>query len=380
MIGKIGVAVSGADSNRVYALVENENGGLFSSDDAGATWKLVNAGRNIRQRAFYYTHVFADPNNKDIVYVLNTSAFRSTDGGKTLANIGNGTHGDHHDLWIDPDDPKHVVLGNDGGGAVTYNVAAGAAHWSAQDFPTAQFYHVITTKHVPYHVCGAQQDNSTLCVPSTDGLGRRRRRRRPRSTPSVPTVGGGEPGYIAPDPKDPDVFFAGANNGIVPHAAQPPHRRAARGQPVSALVLGRDLERGRTSAGSGRIPIIFSPVDPNVLYTSSQHVWKTTNGGQTWDEDQRRPHPPRSEDDAGFGRADHARHEQPGDLRDGVLARRPARPTSTSSGRDRTTAWCTSRATAARPGRTSRRRTCRTSAASARSTRRRSTPARRTSR
>src|SRR5205823_11157611 len=131
MIGKITVAISGADSNRIYALIENENGGLYSSDDAGATWKLVNAGRNIRQRAFYYTHVFADPSNKDTVYVLNTSAFRSTDGGKTLASIGNGTHGDHHDLWIDPDDSEHVMDGNDGGGTITYNVSAAQRAWTA---------------------------------------------------------------------------------------------------------------------------------------------------------------------------------------------------------------------------------------------------------
>src|SRR5437867_5504912 len=166
LVGKISIAVSGADSSRVYALIENENGGLDSSDDAGATWKLVNAARTIRQRAFYYTHVFADPNNKDTVYALNTSAFRSTDGGKTLAQIGQGTHGDHHDLWIDPDDSKHVVLGNDGGGAITYVVTERPVQWTAQDFPTEQFYHVITTKHVPFHVCGAQQDNSTLCVAS----------------------------------------------------------------------------------------------------------------------------------------------------------------------------------------------------------------------
>src|SRR5262249_10101134 len=114
LVGKISVAVSGADSNRVYALVENEKGGLLSSDDAGATWKVINEGRNIRQRAFYYTHVFAEPSNKDTIYLLNTSAFRSIDGGKTLVNIGNGTHGDHHDFWIDPDDPNHVMDGNDG--------------------------------------------------------------------------------------------------------------------------------------------------------------------------------------------------------------------------------------------------------------------------
>ncbi|MBK5257252.1 MAG: glycosyl hydrolase, partial [Vicinamibacteria bacterium] len=125
MVGRIGVAVSGADGNRVYALVENENGGLFVSDDAGASWKLMNAARSIRQRAFYYTHVHADPNNKDVVYMQNTAVFRSTDASKTLVSIGQGTHGDHHDLWIDPDDSEHVMDGNDGGGAITFNVAAG---------------------------------------------------------------------------------------------------------------------------------------------------------------------------------------------------------------------------------------------------------------
>ena len=170
VIGRIGVAVSGADPNRVYALVENDNGGLFSSDNAGATWTLVNSNRSIRQRAFYYTHITADPKNKDVVYALNTSLFKSTDGGKTLTSVGNGTHGDHHDLWIDPDDPQHLVNGNDGGGAVSM---AGGQGWSDQDFSTSQFYHVITTKHVPFHVCGSQQDNSTACVPSGPSFGGR---------------------------------------------------------------------------------------------------------------------------------------------------------------------------------------------------------------
>src|SRR5262245_64699617 len=112
LYGKMSIAISGADSSRVYALVENDNGGLFASDDAGPTWKLVNAARSVRQRAFYYTHVYADPNNTDTIYMQNTSLFRSVDGGKTLTSIGNGTHGDHHDLWIDPDDSEHVIDGN----------------------------------------------------------------------------------------------------------------------------------------------------------------------------------------------------------------------------------------------------------------------------
>jgi photosystem II stability/assembly factor-like uncharacterized protein len=289
IVGRIGVAVSGADSNRVYALVEHANGGLFVSDDAGKSWKLTNENRSIRQRAFYYTHVAADPVDKETVYVLNTAAFRSTDGGKTLSNVGRGTHGDHHDLWIDPDDPQHLVIGNDGGGAVS--TAAGQA-WTAQDFPTAQFYHVITTSHVPYHVCGAQQDSSTICVPSettvpsfspAEGRGGRGGQGGGGrgAAPASYSVAGSEPGYIAPDPKDPDVFFAGGNNGTFMTRLNrrtgelrevSPYPRMFSGEPSSALV-----ERWQWT-----YPIIFSPVDSNVLYTSSQHVWKTTDRGQSW--------------------------------------------------------------------------------------------------
>jgi photosystem II stability/assembly factor-like uncharacterized protein len=280
VVGKIGVAISGADSNRIYALVESQNGGLFSSDDAGATWTLVNDGRNIRQRAFYYTHVIADPTSRDTVYLLNTSAFRSVNGGKTLTQIGNGTHGDHHDLWIDPEDARHLVIGNDGGGAVSMHTGQ---RWSPQDYATGQFYHVITTKHAPYHVCGAQQDNTTLCVPSdppSTGPGRGGGGRG--APPATYTAGGSEPGYIAPDPKDPDVFFAGGNNGSFLTRLNRetnelrevgPYPRMFSGEPASALI-----ERWQWT-----YPIIFSYVDPNVLYASSQHVWRTRNGGQSWD-------------------------------------------------------------------------------------------------
>jgi len=279
VVGRIGVAVSGADSNRVYALIESASGGLFVSDDAGAAWKLINDNRNIRQRAFYYTHVAADPNNRDTVYLLNVSAYRSADGGKTLTAIGAGTHGDHHDLWIDPDDSKHLVLGNDGGGAVS--LASGQT-WSEQDFPTAQFYHVATTKHVPYHVCGAQQDGSTVCLPSDTNPGGRGGGGRGAPPVAPYGAGGSEPGYIAPDPKDPDVFFGGGNNGTFMTRLNRrtgelrevnPYPRMFSGEPSSALV-----ERWQWT-----YPIVFSPVDPNVLYTSSQHVWRTMDGGQRWD-------------------------------------------------------------------------------------------------
>ncbi len=299
VVGRIGVAVSDANPNRVYALVENENGGLYRSDDAGATWTVVNQNRAIRQRAFYYTHVFADPRNADVVYMQNTSLFRSTDGGKTTATLG-GTHGDHHDLWIDPDDPTHLVDGNDGGGTVSTNTGQS---WTEEDYPTAQWYHVITTAHLPYHVCGSQQDNSTLCVPSNFGAptfgfggrgsgggGRGQRAPLPPGAVAEPTHGamavsydveGAEPGYIAADPKNFDVFFAGANNGGWMDRY---NRRTGQVREVNPYpwMYSGEAARDIPERWQWTYPIIFSKVDPTVLYTGSQRLWKTTNGGQSW--------------------------------------------------------------------------------------------------
>jgi photosystem II stability/assembly factor-like uncharacterized protein len=281
LVGRIGVAVSGADSGRIYALIENENGGLFVSNDAGANWTLTNASRSVRQRAFYYTHVFADPNQKDVVYMQNTSLFRSTDAGKTLVSIGNGTHGDHHDLWIDPDDSEHIVDGNDGGGAITFNPAAPArlVAWSAQDFPTAQFYHVVTTAHVPFHVCGSQQDNSSLCVPSDTNLGGG----FGRIPPVAPyEAGGGEPGYIAPHPSNPDLYFAGTNNGGFLTRY---NKRTGELKEVGAYprFFSGEPSKDVKERWQWTYPIIFAHADPNVLYTTSQRVWKSTNGGDSWE-------------------------------------------------------------------------------------------------
>jgi photosystem II stability/assembly factor-like uncharacterized protein len=282
MVGRIGVALTAADSNRVYALVENENGGLFVSDDAGASWKLMNPSRTIRQRAFYYTHVFGDPSNKDVVYMQNTGLFRSTDGGKTTAQIGQNTHGDHHDLWVDPNDPQHVIDGNDGGGAITFDAASRVPNWSAQDFPTAQWYHVITTAHLPFHVCGAQQDNSTLCVPSNTNAGGGGGGGGGNPPVAPYQVGGGEPGYIAPHATDPDIFWAGANNGSFLTRL---NRRTGELKEVGAYP--RFFSGEPSSAVKERwqwtYPIILSYGDPNVLYTSSQRIWKSTNGGDTWE-------------------------------------------------------------------------------------------------
>jgi photosystem II stability/assembly factor-like uncharacterized protein len=275
LIGRIGVSVSGGDSRRVYALVEAEDGGLFRSDDAGATWTRVSDDRRLRQRAFYYTHVFADPKDRDTVYALNTGFYKSTDGGKTYTTI-RVPHGDNHDLWIDPDNPLRMVNSNDGGGNVSTN---GGQSWTAQNFPTAQPYHVTTTKDVPYHVCGAQQDNSTMCVPSDEGANFRDPRARPGDW--LYAVGGGESGYIAPHPTDPNIFYAGSQGALLTKYNRrtgytrdiQPYPRFFSGEAASSLP-----ERWQWT-----FPIVFSPLDPNVLYTCSQHVWKTTDDGKTWE-------------------------------------------------------------------------------------------------
>jgi photosystem II stability/assembly factor-like uncharacterized protein len=290
VVGRIGVAVSGANSNRLYALVENDKGGLFKSDDAGASWTLVNENRAIRQRAFYYTHVFADPKTADIVYLENTSLFRSTDGGKTTSQLG-GTHGDFHDLWIDPDDVTHLVVGNDGGGAVSTNTGG---RWTAQDYPTEQFYHAITTRHIPYHVCGSQQDNSTLCVPFNwnagggfrfggGGGGGAAASRDPTAGGMAVSyqAGGGEPGYIAPDPLNPDVFYSGTNNGGYVNKID---RRTGFSREVNPYpwFYSGEPSKDIRERWQWTFPIIFSPADPKTLYVSSQRLWRTVDGGRTW--------------------------------------------------------------------------------------------------
>ena len=292
LIGRVGIDVSGGDSNRVYALVENDNGGLFRSDDAGATWTLVNDNRAIRQRAFYYTHLFADTQDPDVVYMQNTSLFRSTDGGETTQSIGRGTHGDFHDLWIDPNDPSHMVVANDGGGAVTMDTGQS---WTDQEFSTAQFYHVVTTKHIPYHVCGSQQDNSTLCIPfnwnaSAFGGGRGRgggqaagpsRDITAGGMEQAYRAGGGEPGYIAPDPQDVDIYYSGTNNGGYIDKFNRRNGTNREVNPYPWFYSGEPSSEIR-ERWQWTFPILFSPIDPNTLYTSSQRLWKTTDGGKNW--------------------------------------------------------------------------------------------------
>jgi photosystem II stability/assembly factor-like uncharacterized protein len=269
IIGRIGVAVSGADSRRIYAIVEAEEGGVFVSDDAGQTWQRINNDRRLRQRAFYYTRIYADPKSRDTLYVLNTGLYRSTDGGKTFTAL-KAPHGDHHDLWIAPDDPKRMINSNDGGGNVSIN---GGETWTGQGYPTAQLYHVATTRDFPYHVCGAQQDNSTICVPSDGGRG--------RQVQVAYAVGGGESGYIAPHPKNPNLFYAGSQGALLTRFDR--STGATRDIQVYPLFFSGMPASALKERWQWTFPIVFSPHDDKVLYTSSQHLWKTSNDGHSWE-------------------------------------------------------------------------------------------------
>ena len=276
VVGKIGVSVSPVDANRVFAIIENENGGVFRSDDAGATWKLVNDERKLRQRAFYYTHIVADTKVKDRVYVLNVSFFRSDDGGARFDSTIAVPHGDNHDLWIAPNDNQRMIEANDGGGTISFS--AGRS-WSEENFPTAQLYHVAVTSDFPYHVCGAQQDNTTLCLPS-NGWANLRGARTRQLGDWMQEVGGGESGYIAPDPRNPSIIYAGSQGALLTRYDR------SNGQIRDVQVYPRFFSGEPSSVLPERwqwtYPIVFSPKDPTTLYTSSQHLFRTIDQGQTW--------------------------------------------------------------------------------------------------
>ncbi|HUQ19931.1 MAG TPA: glycosyl hydrolase [Gemmatimonadaceae bacterium] len=274
IIGKIGVAVSGSDSKRVYAIIEADSGGVFRSDDGGASWKKVNDERRLRQRAFYYSRIYADPANRDRVYVLNTGFYKSDDGGTKFTTL-NPPHGDQHDLWIAPNDPQRMINANDGGANVSIN---GGTTWTGQEYPTAQVYHVTVTTDFPFHACGAQQDNSTFCVPSNDW--RNLAGANDGQGDWFYDVGGGESGYIAVNPANPDIIYAGSQGALLTRYNRrngqirdvQVYPRFFSGEPASALP-----ERWQWT-----YPIIFSPQNSKVIYTSSQHLWKTGDEGQTW--------------------------------------------------------------------------------------------------
>ena len=270
VIGNIGVAVSPANPERVWAIIEAEDGGVFRSDNGGRTWAKVNEQRALRQRAWYYTRIYGDPQNADTVYVLNTGFYKSNDGGRTYSNIS-VPHGDNHDLWIAPNDPARMINSNDGGANVSYN---GGKSWSEQDQATAQFYRVALDQDFPYNIYGAQQDNSTVRIPS-------------RTTDSVIDethwyeVGGGESGWIAPSPKDSNVVFAGSYGGLLT-------RRDHRTGQERNVSPWPDNPMGSGPADlkyrfQWNFPIVFSPHDPNTLYAAANVLFRTTNEGHSWE-------------------------------------------------------------------------------------------------
>src|SRR3989441_404837 len=271
MLGKIGVSASAAKSGRVYAIVEAEDGAVFRSDDFGETWDRGGEDRNLRQRAWYYHHIYAHPTDPETVWVLNVSAWRSDDGGKTFQELSI-PHGDHHDLWVDPKDPSRIINGNDGGAVITLN---GGESWSSvYNQPTAEFYHVITDNQTPYRIYGAQQDNTTMTVPSRAPIA---------GIPGADSfaIGGGESGYIAVRADDPNIVFAGNYQGILTRY----DRRT--GQSRNIMVW----PESSSGEGAGAVryrfqwtaPIVHSPHDPNVLYTTGNHVFRTTDDGATWE-------------------------------------------------------------------------------------------------
>jgi photosystem II stability/assembly factor-like uncharacterized protein len=274
IIGKICLTVSGADSSRVWAMVEANDGGLFRSDNGGNSWKLVSQDRRALQRAFYFSRIQADPKEKDTIYDMDVAFLKSTDGGKTWKPIRT-PHGDHHDLWIDPNNNQRMLSSNDGGGTVSLN---GGATWTGLEFPTAQLYHVAVTKDIPYQVCGAQQDNTTVCVQSA-AAGRRSGVGTGMFAPLY-AVGGGESGYIAPDPKDPNIFYAGSQGALLTRFDR--RTNETRDIQVYPLFFSGMPASSLKERWQWTYPIVFSPQDPKVLYTSSQHLWKTTNEGQSW--------------------------------------------------------------------------------------------------
>ncbi len=267
LLGNIGLSVSAAKPSLVWALIEAGAGGVYRSDDGGSSWRYVNAERKLRQRPWYYSRIFADPKDTNTVYGLNVLAYRSTDGGRTFRHLPD-PHGDNHDLWIAPNDPQRMIEGNDGGANVSFN---GGRTWTDQDYATAQFYHVTTTNHFPYRVCGAQQDNSGVCGPS----------RWPGGIDRAQWYDvAGESGHIQARPDDPDITYGGDNSGFL---ARVDHKTGF----WRMISPWPDSPDGHP-AGEGKFhfqwtaPLLISPHDPHVLYHGGNVLFKSVNEGQSW--------------------------------------------------------------------------------------------------
>ncbi|HVZ76702.1 MAG TPA: glycosyl hydrolase, partial [Gemmatimonadaceae bacterium] len=272
-IGRIGVAVSPSDPQRLYASIEappqDSTGGIFRSDDAGRTWQRVNGDQEFMVRPWYYSVVVADPKNENTVYVMNLSTWRSIDGGRTFQRM-RVPHGDTHVLWVDPSDPSRMISGNDGGATVSFD---GGQSWSTQmNQPTAQFYHVITDDQWPYRIYGAQQDNTTVSIVSRSDYG-------VIGPEEFFPVGGGESGYIAPKPGDPNTVVAGAYTGTMT-------RMDVRTKQVKDISPGLNNYDGWPASQvpnrfQWTYPLFYSR-DGHTLYAAANRVFRSTNDGDSW--------------------------------------------------------------------------------------------------
>ena len=271
-LGIIGVTVSPLDSERVWAIVENkEKGGVYRSDDGGTSWKQVNDSRALRQRAWYYTKIYADTQDIDGVYVMNVSYHHSTDGGKTFSSH-RAPHGDHHDLWIAPEDNQRMIIGDDGGAQVSYD---GGESWSTYyNQPTAQFYRVTTDNAFPYRIYVAQQDNSTLRVKHRSFGGN-------IGEDDWEATAGGESAHIAIDPTNDEIVYGGSYGGYLTRLNHDTDsERAINVWPDNPMGYGAE---GMKYRFQWNFPIVFSKHNPRRLYTFSNQVHVTENEGQSWE-------------------------------------------------------------------------------------------------
>ncbi len=269
--GISGVTVSPVNSSRIYAIIENDNGGVYRSDDAGKTWRKMNDDRNLRQRAWYYSRIYADTKDEDMVYVMNVSYHKSKDGGKTFTSY-NAPHGDHHDLWIAPEDNQRMIIADDGGAQISFD--AGENWTTYHNQPTAQHYRVITDNNFPYRIYGAQQDNSTQRIAHrTDGFSIGER--------DWDITAGGESGHIAIDPTDNDVVYGGSYDGLlVRKNHKTGEERGINAWPDNPMGHGAEGAKYRFQ---WNFPIFFSPHDSKKLYAASQNLHVTYNGGESWE-------------------------------------------------------------------------------------------------
>ena len=268
-IGIIGVTISPVNPDRVWAIIEHEEGGVYRSDDGGESWSRINTDRNLRQRAWYYSRIYAGTEDEDDVWVLNVRLWHSKDGGSEYERVRT-PHGDHHDLWIAPGDADRLIVGDDGGGQVSFD---GGENWSTYaNQPTAQFYRVNTDNSFPYRIYGGQQDNSTVrIVHTSNGISER----------DWESTAGGESAWLATDPEDSDIVYGGSYGGsfsIVNHRTG--QSRSINVWPDNPMGHGAEDFKYRFQ---WNFPIITSRHDPKAVIATSQHVHRSTNRGQSWE-------------------------------------------------------------------------------------------------